>query len=294
MLRLVKAEMYKMFKSRLFKVLCGVAIALSMVCIGFTQMMNEDFMKSTLGDMPEEQKEQMIQEVQNMGASDAIVTPGKLGFTTTGAKDQFNITPEELFHVSFGSGIIEILFVILVAGLCAKEYSQGTIKNTLAYGKKREEFYISKFIAITAGTAIIMALMTSISTIVRVILYSGPVPLTISQLSGMLGVFAGALVVNASIVALVMVFATLIKSNGATIGLGSVIFLIVPTIAGFLYGNYDWFDKIYELTPFYNTALATSINATSSDVMTAAMVGGITCILALGVGIAIFKKQDIK
>lgn len=294
MLRLVKAEMYKMFKSRLFKVLCGVAVALSILCIVFTQMMNEEFLKSSLGDMPEEQKEQMIQDMFAPKSSDEVILPSQLGFITTGAEDELNVAPEEMFHVSFGSGLVEILLVILVAGLCAKEYSQGTIKNTLAYGKKREEFYIAKFISIVAGSIIISAIITSIATIARAIIYSGPAVFDIAQLPTLLGVFASAMIVNASIIAIIMVFATLIKSNGATIAIGIVTFVVVPTLCGFVYGKFDLFDKIYKVTPFYNRVLATSINATSTDVMTAAVVGGITCILALGVGIAIFKKQDIK
>ena len=73
------------------------------------------------------------------------------------AKDIMNPTAIEVYHSSFGSGVIEILIGILVAALMAKEYSQGTIKNFLAYGKKREEFYLAKFIAIVVGIAIILA-----------------------------------------------------------------------------------------------------------------------------------------
>ena len=73
------------------------------------------------------------------------------------AKDIMNPTAIEVYHSSFGSGVIEILIGILVAALMAKEYSQGTIKNFLAYGKKREEFYLAKFIAIVVGVAIILA-----------------------------------------------------------------------------------------------------------------------------------------
>ena len=91
-------------------------------------------------------------------SSDAIVIPGQLGVNLQ-AKDMMNPTALEVYHSSFGSGVIEILIGILVAALMAKEYSQGTIKNFLAYGKRREEFYLAKFTAIVVAIAIILVVI---------------------------------------------------------------------------------------------------------------------------------------
>ena len=107
--------------------------------------------------------------METMSESDAIVTPGQLGVQLQ-AKDMMNPTAIEIYHSSFGSGVIEVLIGILVAALMAKEYSQGTIKNFLAYGKKREEFYLAKFIAIVVAIAIILAVMTILPTIVSTII----------------------------------------------------------------------------------------------------------------------------
>ena len=294
MIKLVKAEMYKLFKGRTFKVLACIALGLGLLVVGITQIMNEDFLRESLKDMPQEQQDAMLEQLFAAQDTETIVVGGNLGFKTTGAKDPFNATPVEIFHTSFGSGVVEILFTVLVAAMVAKEYSDGTIKNALAYGKKREHFYLSKFIANLVGATILVAIMVGVGTIGRCLLYSGPNPFEFSQLGHMIKVFAGATAVYSGIIAIMMLLATLLKSNGSTIGVGCGIFIILPTMAAFLYGTYDWYDKIYELTPFYNSTLVTSINATTNQIMTSSLIGIVTCILALVLGIAVFKKQDIK
>ena len=43
MYRLIKAEIFKLFKNKTFKVLCIVAIILSIITIVMTSIMTEDF-----------------------------------------------------------------------------------------------------------------------------------------------------------------------------------------------------------------------------------------------------------
>ena len=177
MFRMLRAEFYKMYKSRGFKVLCIVAILLGLLNVVMNNVINEEFLSKSLGtQVSEEQMESLINN-----DSDEIISPGSLGFHTNGAKDPFNITAVEAFHASFGSGIMEILIAVLVG-----------------------------------------------------------------------------------------------------------------TMASFLYGVYDWFDKIYELSLFYNSALVTAIKASLQDVIRSMVIGVVTMAIALGTGITIFRSQDIK
>lgn len=294
MLRLIKAELYKLFKSRTFKILCVVTALLSTSIIGMDSMMDEEFVMNSMGDMPQEAKIQMIDDMKNNSNEDVIIQPGELGIKMGNVKDPFNITPLEMFHAAFGSGIIEILIGILVATMLAREYSQGTIKNTLAYGKKREHFYLAKFISITLGVAIMLIILTGIPLLVTTIMKGWRQEFQISQLLEIFSVFGGALVVSAAIVAIVMFIATLVKSNAATIGICVALFILAPTFAGFIYGNFSWFDKLYELTTFYNYALVTALHASSADILRAITISGATVLLALGCGVTMFKVQDIK
>ena len=293
MLKSIQAELYKLFKNRTFKVLILVGILLSTVIIFMCSSVFEQILNDSLGSLPEDQKQMLIEQMTNISDSDAIVIPGQLGVNLQ-AKDMMNPTALEVYHSSFGSGVIEILIGILVSALMAKEYSQGTIKNFLAYGKRREEFYLAKFTAIVVAIAIILVVIAILPTIVVTIINGWGQTFEFSQLLGMIKTFIAVLIASSAVAALVMVIATLVKSNGATIGITVAIFIGIPIFAGFLYGIYPWFDRFYEVLPFYNSALATSVKAGNGDLLRSILIALVTIVISLLAGIRIFKSQDIK
>ena len=293
MIKAIQAELYKLFKNRTFTVLICVAVLLSTFIIVMCSSVFEQILNDSLGNMPQDQKEILIEQMTAISDSEEVVIPGQLGVQLK-AKDMMNPTSIEVYHASFGSGVIEVLIGILVGALIAKEYSQGTIKNFLAYGKKREEFYLAKFVAMAVAVTIIIAIMTILPTIAVTIMNGWGQAFEVSQLLGMIKTFVASVIASSAVAALAMVIATVVKSNGATIGITVAIFIGVPTFAGFLYGIYPWFDRIYEVLPFYNSALATSIKAGNGDLLRSVIISLITIAISLFVGIRIFKAQDIK
>lgn len=293
MLKAIQAELYKLFKNRTFKVLICVAVLLSTLTVVMCSSVFEKILNDSLGNMPQDQKEVLMEQLTSMSESEAIVTPGQLGIQLQ-AKDMMNPTSIEVYHASFGSGVIEIIIGILVGALIAKEYSQGTIKNFLAYGKRREEFYLAKFVSMVIAVTIILAVMTILPTIVVTLMNGWGQAFEISQLLGMIKTFVASVIASSALAALAMIIATLVKSNGATIGITVAIFIGIPTLAGFLYGIYPWFDRVYEVLPFYNSALATSIKAGNGDLLRSVIISLVTIAISLFVGIKIFKSQDIK
>ena len=293
MLKAIQAELYKLFKNRTFKVLICVAVLLSTLTVVMCSSVFEKILNDSLGNMPQDQKEVLMEQLTSMSESEAIVTPGQLGIQLQ-AKDMMNPTSIEVYHASFGSGVIEIIIGILVGALIAKEYSQGTIKNFLAYGKRREEFYLAKFVSMVIAVTIILAVMTILPTIVVTLMNGWGKAFEISQLLGMIKTFVASVIAGSAVAALAMIIATLVKSNGATIGITVAIFIVIPTLAGFLYGIYPWFDRVYEVLPFYNSALATSIKAGNGDLLRSVIISLVTIAISLFVGIKIFKSQDIK
>lgn len=293
MLKAIQVELYKLFKNRTFKVLICVAVLLSTLTVVMCSSVFEKILNDSLGNMPQDQKEVLMEQLTSMSESEAIVTPGQLGIQLQ-AKDMMNPTSIEVYHASFGSGVIEIIIGILVGALIAKEYSQGTIKNFLAYGKRREEFYLAKFVSMVIAVTIILAVMTILPTIVVTLMNGWGKAFEISQLLGMIKTFVASVIAGSAVAALAMIIATLVKSNGATIGITVAIFIGIPTLAGFLYGIYPWFDRVYEVLPFYNSALATSIKAGNGDLLRSVIISLVTIAISLFVGIKIFKSQDIK
>ena len=293
MLKAIQAELYKLFKNRTFKVLICVAVLLSTLTVVMCSSVFEKILNDSLGNMPQDQKEVLMEQLTSMSESEAIVTPGQLGIQLQ-AKDMMNPTSIEVYHASFGSGVIEIIIGILVGALIAKEYSQGTIKNFLAYGKRREEFYLAKFVSMVIAVTIILAVMTILPTIVVTLMNGWGQAFEISQLLGMIKTFVASVIAGSAVAALAMIIATLVKGNGATIGITVAIFIGIPTLAGFLYGIYSCFDRVYEVLPFYNSALATSIKAGNGDLLRSVIISLVTIAISLFVGIKIFKSQDIK
>lgn len=295
MLRLIHAEIYKLFRTRTFKVLCLVSLLLALLVIGLTKLTSsEDFIKNSLKGMSQQQQEQYINQLKDMNSqATSKVTLGSIGLHYNG-KDMFYPTAREIFYGSFGSGVMEILLAVLVGAVVATEYSSGTIKNILAYGKKREHYYISKLIAISIGFVILLGIMVTVSTVGSTILFGWGVPFDLAQALQIIKVFIAATIVGLGTISLLMLLATLVKSNGTIILLGVVVFSILPAVISFLYGRYTWFDKIYESTVSYNWTLATFIHSTNSDILKTMAVGIITLLIASAAGIAVFKKQDIK
>ncbi len=252
MIKSIQAELYKLFKNRTFKVLMIISILLAVLTIFMGSKFFNQIIMDSLGSLPEAQKEMIMKQMTSLSNNDEVVMLNQIGIHLQ-AKDIMNPTAIEIFHASFGSGVIEILIGILVGALLAKEYSQGTIKNFLAYGKRREEFYLSKFISIVIAITIILMIITITPTIISTLFNGWGQSFEISQVLGMIKTFIVSLMASSAVASLIMVIAILVKSNGATIGISVAIFTVIPLLVGFLYGIYPWFDRIYEVLPFYNS-----------------------------------------
>lgn len=293
MLRLIKAELFKLFKNRTFKVLCIVSVCLSILMLLMASPVMEKVMRDSLEGIPLEQREVILEQMASSSSSEELVKGGELGFRLV-AKDPMNPTAIEVYHASFGASAVEILIGILIGAFLAKEYSEGTIKNTLAYGRSRDEFYMAKFVALVVGIIVMLLTLTLVSTIGTAMMNGWGDSFSIGQVLGVLGTFISAVIANAAIASIIMIIAITIKGNGGTIGLTVGIFILTPAILGFVYGTYKWFDKLYELTPFYNSLLATSINASSGDLVRSVIISLATIAISLFAGVKLLKKQDIK
>lgn len=293
MLRLIKAELFKLFKNRTFRVLCVVSVLLSILMLLMASPVMEKVMRDSLEGIPPEQREVILKQMAASSSSEELVKGGQLGFRLV-AKDAMNPTALEVYHASFGAGAVEILIGILIGAFLAKEYSEGTIKNTLAYGRSRAEFYMAKFVALVVGIIVMLLTLTLVSTIGTAIMNGWGDSFSTGQVVGMIGTFISAVIANTAVASIIMIIAIMIKGNGGTIGVTVALFILAPTILSFVYGIYEWFDKVYELTPFYNSALATSINASRGDLVRSFIIGLVTITISLFVGLQLFKKQDIK
>ena len=286
--RIIKSELFKLIKNKTFIILCCICIVFG----GLTAFMSSDIMKdamtTAMGEMTPEQQAMM----ENMAPKeDQLVTPGSMGIQMA-AEDMMNPTIKEIFHTSFGSGVIEILIGVLIAGILVKEYTQGTIKNTLAYGVSRKKFYFAKFISSVISITIFMFIITGIATLGSMIFVGEGIGTT--EFIEMLTTFGSAVLAASSVSAIMMLIGIFTKSTAAVIGSAVGIFMLLPNLIGMLYGKMEWFDKIFELTPYYNLSAATSVYADNSDKLLTVGISMVTIIIFMAIGSVVFEKQDIK
>lgn len=285
MIRLIKAEMYKLIKCTAFRIVCVIGLILAGLVIFSSSETFTAFLESTSGLTPEQQAELM-----NAAAnSNQVVNPGNIGFMMPLKNGAYDI-----YFSAFGSGVIEIFVGVLVGSMMAKEYAQGTMKNCLAYGKSRVSFYIAKFIAIVMAVVIITAIMTVLSVTVVYFMNGWGREMSSSDIGKMVLNFIASIMGSSSVVAIIMIIASLTRGNGATIGITVILFLLVPSVIGMFYGKNEIFDLIYEFTPYYNNALAIAPKAEISELLKSMMISSGLIIGCLSIGGYIFKKQDIK
>lgn len=284
MFRMIRAELFKLYKNKTFRVLCIIALVISILIIVATTEFVANMIAEEMKAFSPEQQAAMLKQA----TPQEIVPSGNIGFGMT-----MYSTPVDVFYASFGSGFIEILIGVLVGGFLAKEYSEGTMKNILAYGKSRISFYLTKFFTLVIAIAIITLILVGVSTIGVTILH-GWDGFQIADLGKMLFSFLASVVASSAVAAICMIISVLVKSNGATIGIIVMAFVIIPSLILAIYGIYPSFDAIYELTPYYNNVVATSQIAEANDLIKSMFISLVTILGSLAIGITIFKKQDIK
>lgn len=286
MLRLLRAELYKIFKGRTFKVLLIVALLLGVLpIIGNMVFAEEDA-------IIESQNSNIQVGIAQENKVEEEIVLGMLGMTTAFAEDPLNVTSEEIFYVGFGQGIIELFIAILVGALFANEYSQGTIKNTLAYGKKRRDFYLAKFLGIFIGVMIITGIMTMTPTIINTLM-KGWDNFSITQILGMGKSFLAVGVMSGATIGLVMIFSLVFKNNGPTIAAAVGILVIGPTFLSAFASN-EIVDKITRFTIFYNSTVVKTMGVSLERFNKSLLIGSVTLVITLLLGIMVFNKQDIK
>ncbi|MGL4374727.1 MAG: ABC transporter permease subunit, partial [Turicibacter sp.] len=213
--RLISAECYKLLKSKTFKIIGGIALALSLLMVASS---GDEFNSlKSLNITTEHEKQAYLNEYLMQIKALPLVTPGQIAFQPMSETSPFELTALDVFHASFGVGVVEILLGILIGTHVASEYSSGTIKNTLAYGAKRNQYYLAKFMSLVLGAAIIVGIMTLVSTSIVTGVKGWGQPFEMAHLIEIIFVYCGSLIVFSAVIALLMLLASLIKSNGATI-----------------------------------------------------------------------------
>ncbi|MBV4418954.1 ABC transporter permease [Clostridium tyrobutyricum] len=218
---------------------------------------------------------------------DFIYNNRECGFFINNFKDRIHPTSLEFFNSAFGFSIVMIILIMFIVGaFVVDEYSNGTIKNIIAYGHNRIKIYISKFLIICLGIFTLVIFLLFIPVIIALIL-GWEKAVSISEIIRIIKSTVLICWIFTTIVSIYMCFMTIIKSKSIVIGLG-IVFLFLNG-AGF-FSSF----KFERYTPAFMLMNIGTLSPNSVDIQNMIVTCFILIILSNLLGIFIFKNQDIK
>lgn len=189
------------------------------------------------------------------------------------------------------------LFFNLMTGTLAAFYistefgSSGVIKNQIISGKSRSLIYLAKYLVFTSASIIITVIIPAGTGILLNLVLNGGI-FDGESMMYLLKAFGLFTLQMAGYTAIIVLIAVLTEDSGRTI-----IFTIVFTLIMFVIEKMPMSDiitGIYDYSVFRQFSIVMSPEMTSGQVVTAILVGIISTVLMLLIGIYVFSKKEIK
>ncbi|MGL4570548.1 MAG: ABC transporter permease subunit [Clostridium sp.] len=265
MLNLIKADLFRLRKSKTFKISFTIMM-LIIIGFSFLYFLEEDFL--------------MINTV----LKDNRIYGFSIG------KVRENIDYINFFRSSLGFTIFIclIMFFVVVDSVISK-YSNGTLKNTLAYGHNRYKVYISIIISTVVGVSIIAVTSIILSMSILCILFTPQNKISQIELITIVKVTITWLIVLAAMTSFYTLMATIIRSKAVITTIGA---LFISLGSVFLFDMLNWTTKgripIFMLYDICG-------NPSNSKLLNIFAFNSIAIILITTIaGCIIFNKQEIK
>lgn len=294
MLNLLKSDFYKLLKMKSFYVCCIVAVAIAAVSIALLCAVN-NMMDSMVSSM-------------TGGIEGEVVVAG-------GMKTNLKMILPALLSPS-GSAVFSsdwfILVMIGVSLFVTTEYNAGTLKNIVARGFKREYIFLSKLI-VCVVEALIIAFCFAVSSFILGLIFlempSGGI--SGSFLTELLVTYGIDILIIASYTSFIAMLAYLIRTTGGTIAATLCIHYLVPVVITMcnaanmvISESKEGVEMMmsYQTNPFGNVAycwigtlgITVSESYKNGTIYIPILVALGFIALSCGIGLAVFKKRDVK
>lgn len=262
----LRSEFYKLFRSRIFWVLLAMSGCFSLIITGLLFLEE----KGLLID-------QITVEVEGE-------TTDLLGF---------NVLIESL---KYPDGFFTYLFAaVLSSFFISSEFTNGTIKNSVAIGQERSTIYLTKSITVWCGTILVYVAMVGVFTVFSAIFFGiGSVPslaewMEALQAFGLTCLFLGAFC------AITVCFATIVRSSSVALFTTVGFYLVFATGLDMLAQQYTFFEKIKNYSVFdYITLMSFDSSYDGAFINDLIRVVFLTILLFFSCGIILFKRKDIQ
>lgn len=283
MINLLRADFYKLTKSKAFYICTLLAILFAMA----TPLLVE-FSRRAISSMPTEiLAQEQMQQMMNLDNGLHV------GVSSGSILNQEEIQGAWMLGELFAGNLLPIFLLIFTSIFIVGEYSNGAIKNTVSKGFGRTKIYVSKCITVSAACLIMLISYIAVGTITTTVLFGfGETSKQIVwQIIRLVGTQC---IIHIALTLCFVAIAMAVKHNGAAIAINIGVMTLGGTILQVISLLFQ--NKI-ELSSYW---IANSITT-----ITSLEVGGVQIVKTIGIslvylvvstmlGMYFFQRQDIK
>ena len=267
MLNLIRSEVYKFFKGKMFYITFGAFIIISLL----------------------HSIEYLIVQGRINNPSTALVQVEYLkSYVSSGAFWGKNAPYTLLANISYWF----IAIAVFASGIIVSEFSTGTIKNIISSGKRRVDIYFSKLLTLCLGSLILLVTVTIATCTSAAIVDGWGGAFSFDSLVPIIRTAGLEAVMFLAIASFMMMIAILVRNPVATIVLG-FIFPIGLLVLERLFNLVDSLKFLIDYLPSRLMAAVAVVNPKGDDIGLTLWVGIGFIVVSTAIGLYTFMKRDI-
>lgn len=289
MFNLIKAETYKLTKTKSLYVCLIILLAVAILDVMSLKFLVNFINEDVSGDMTTEMQQGFVDSFEE----EDTISVGINSSSAMGFEDMTKPTAYEYYYMSFGSGETVVIFICIFASLfICSEYSNGTFKLTIAKGKGRLKTYLAKLTSISIVSSIYSILFILATVILSAIFFGWGVPMGGEEILRMLIYLVTVVFAHIAFGSLLTMLAFVLRSTAASIALGICGAMIVSLISQILYLLTD-IDFIQYWISNAISSIST-MHFTTEAIIKSLLLSASYLVGSTALGMYAFKRRDLK
>lgn len=266
MMNILRSELYKLYRARIFWILFAIAGIFSLFITGLLFL---------------EEKGLLIEQVT---------------IETTGYDQSLNgfnvliesLTQPDTFFTYLSAGVLSSFFI-------ASDYTNGTIKNVVSIGHKRSSIYGAKLLTTWLGTVYLYVFMVVTFALFTALFFGlGPLPDWVEWMDALIAFGLTCLLIGV-FCAMTTFFAMVMRSAAVALFATIGFFFVCSTALDMLASQYTFFADILKYSVFEYMSLVSSDSVHDGSFIGSLMrVTLVTFIVFMVAGMVLFERKDIQ
>lgn len=272
MTNLLRVELFKFCRSKVFWVLIGITVIVSFLLILLLFLDENGTLEKIEGMKITAEMEGEATELLPIGGMKVLIEA---------------IHAPDLF-------ITILLISILGSFFIAVDHSTGTIKNMVSIGYHRTQIYLAKLAIFSLGSIVLILFFALIMGVFGSIFFGiGDWPTTeILVQTGKILFLTCVYVISFS--SIILMFSMIANGSGIAFLLSFGFYLVFGTTLNLLGQQFTLFEKLNHYAVYNRFAMLAERELTYADIIELMSIPIITSLIFIFIGVMIFKKKDIK